>query len=626
DEGSGIVHTAVMYGEDDFRLGSEVGLPKHHTVDLEGKFTKDVPEFAAQFVKDPKTERAIIADLAGRGLLLKEEPYTHTYPFCWRCKTPLLYYAKRSWFIRMSALRDQLIERNGTVTWVPEHLKEGRFGEWLREVKDWALSRDRYWGTPLPIWHCTACDHKLCIGNPEELEQHAGQPAPKDLHRPYIDDVRWECTECSNGTMERYPEVIDVWFDSGAMPIAQWHYPYAAGSEQALEQHYPADYIAEGLDQTRGWFYTLLAVATALDRLAPYQSIISHGLVLDTHGKKMSKSVGNVVNPWEAIDRFGVDPIRFFFYSVNQPGEDKRFDAHDIEQVVRKVFLILWNVYRFAVDRGEVEARPGTTHVLDRWLVTRGSQVTKRVTDALDALDLFRASRELITWINELSTWYLRLSRKREDEDFLPTLAWALKRTALLMAPITPFFAELLWTKLRNESDPDSVHLADWPELVVVDASILTSMAAVHEVVELGRARRAEAKLKVRQPLARATVRGIKLSPELSRLLVDELNVKQVEQRNGKEISVELDTVLTDELKREGQVREVIRAVQQLRKQLGLNIDDQAQLELRGTGSQELLHATAIIETATRSTIVSEPLAADALTATIDGLVIRVSA
>lgn len=621
EDGTGIVHTAVMYGEDDFRLGSSVGLPKYHTVDAEGKFVAGLPGLTGRFAKDSDTESTIIADLSERGLLVSEVPYTHTYPFCWRCKTPLLYYAKRSWFIRMSSLREQLLERNATVAWVPDHLGQGRFGEWLREVKDWALSRDRYWGTPLPIWHCSECSDTVCVESAVELAEISGSEIPEDLHRPYIDNVRWKCSACTVGTMERYPEVIDVWFDSGGMPLAQWGYPHNGGSREKLVEHYPADFIAEGLDQTRGWFYTLLAIATALGRPAPYRSVISHGLVLDAQGKKMSKSVGNVVNPWDAISEFGVDPIRLFFYSVNQPGENKRFDSEEIQQLVRKVFLILWNVQRFLAERGGATARIGQQHVLDRWAAARLEEVAERVTDAMERLDLFRASRELIDWTTELSTWYLRLSRKREDKDFLPSLAWALRQTALLFAPLTPFFAELLWERVRTDTDPTSVHLADWPVAGPYPSEILTQMQAVQRLVELGRAARVEAKIKVRQPLAKATVSGIILSDDLAQLLADELNVKVIAHDNAQEHTIVLDTVLTDSLKQEGVVREVIRSVQQLRKALGLSIDEPARLALSGQGAETLMESHAEIEAATRTTVV-EGLAGG-VEAEVNGITLR---
>lgn len=600
DDGSGIVHTAVMYGEDDFALGTKVGLPKVHTVGEDGRFAEIVPELSGQFVKDLDTEKAIIHSLEERDLLHSQDGYTHTYPFCWRCKTPLLYYARSSWFIRMSELRTQLLEANGQIEWVPEHLRDGRFGEWLRDVKDWSLSRERYWGTPLPIWRCGNCTHRLCIGSREELAELAGS-VPDDLHRPYIDDCVFPCTQCATGTMERYPEVIDVWFDSGAMPFAQWHYPFTEVSKQKIDggEGYPADYIAEAIDQTRGWFYTLLAVATALGRPVPYRRVISMAHVLDKHGKKMSKSLGNVVDPMEVMASHGADPIRFYFYSVNQPSDPKRFNLDDVMTVTRKVFLILWNTYKFYEGRMNEErwapsptSVPDTHHILDGWLVERTNAVTRAVTASLDALDFFTATRELESYIQELSTWYLRLSRKRTDSGFLSTFHWALRQVALLLAPFAPFFAELLWQRVRTEGDVESVHLADWPATQSVDEVVLNGMNQVRSLVELGRAARAEAGIKLRQPLRRATVQGAHITQGHEALLKDELNVKDVVQAGGDTVGIVLDTTLDDELRAEGLARDIVRAVQGLRKDAGLQPSQSAQVAIAG-GHELLSHLTA---------------------------------
>ena len=595
EDGSGVVHTAVMYGVDDFSLGESIGLPKVHTVTQEGRFTDDVPIFAGKFVKDPDVENDIISFLNEGGYLLREEQYAHNYPFCWRCDTPLIYYAKGSWFIKMSALRNELLAENNTITWVPDHLRDGRFGEWLREVKDWALSRDRYWGTPLPVWACDKCSHKECFGGRTALEAR-GATVPADLHRPYIDAVTFACTACNAGTMRRYTEVIDVWFDSGAMPLAQWHYPAAVNSDKAVDEHFPADYISEGIDQTRGWFYTLLAISTALGRGTPYKAVVSMAHILDKHGKKMSKSRGNAVDPWALIDEYGVDPLRFYFYSVNQPGDSKRFDPADISQVVRKHFLIVWNTYNFVAGRAKEEGWkpdsslvPGKEHPLDSWLVARTHLLVRTVTGALDELDLFRASRAIGEYATELSTWYLRLSRKRTDDAFMPTLFWALKMLVVISAPLTPFFAEALWQRLRFDDDPVSVHLATWPETYNSNsADVLEMMTKVQNLVELGRAARAEAGIKLRQPLASATISGVLLQPAHQEILAAELNVKSVVLKSGTTLALSLDTVITNELRTEGQLRDVIRAIQSLRKTAKLALADKAQIEI--SGSSELLN------------------------------------
>ncbi len=611
-DGTGIVHTAVMYGEDDFVLGTKLGLPKHHTVDLNGLFTADVSEFAGKKAKDPTTEDDIVQSLSARGLLFKEEPYSHTYPFCWRCSTPLLYYGKRSWFIRMSALREQLLERNATVQWVPDHLRDGRFGEWLREVKDWAISRDRYWGTPLPIWRCGSCDHALCVGSLDELKAVSASPVPDDLHRPQIDAVAISCPQCGDA-MARYPEVIDVWFDSGSMPYAQHHYPFEHKELVDGGQAFPADYIAEGIDQTRGWFYTLLAIATLLDRPAPYKAVVSLGLVLDKAGKKMSKSKGNVVDPWEAIEAYGIDPIRWYFYSVNQPADTKKFDPAEIEQVVRKVFLLGWNVYQFlALKQSDTELTQDTEPVfvtLDEWLHARMERCVREVTAALDRFDFFYATREIKEALTDLSTWYVRLSRKRTDERFVQELTGALRTISLLLAPFAPFFAELLWQRLRDASDPISVHLAGWP---IVERSEheyrLEEMSVVMRLVEQGRALRSKLGIPLRQPLASFTLVHAKdIEAELQSIIARELNVKAIRRSETGEPSY--DTALTAELVAEGQVRELTRAIQQLRKEAGLQPGDRASVSL--TGPSEALAAVRpyqpALEEATHAAITFDP-------------------
>lgn len=595
-DGTGIVHTAVMYGEDDFALGSSVGLPKYHTVDLNGLFTDEVPGFGGRKAKDKDTEAEIINLLTGQGNILKEEAYTHTYPFCWRCSTPLIYYGKRSWFIRMSGLREQLLERNAGVRWVPEHLRDGRFGEWLREVKDWALSRDRYWGTPLPIWHCDSCDHKTCIGSFDELASHSGAAAPNDVHRPAIDEVTFACTACQSGTMHRYSEVIDVWFDSGAMPLAQQHYPFERKEVIESGRAYPADYIAEGIDQTRGWFYTLLAIATMLDLDAPYKTVVSYGHLLDKQGKKMSKSKGNVIDPWEAIAQYGIDPIRWYFYSVNQPADTKKFDPVEIEQSVRKVFLICWNMLSFlSLQEASTEERSDDIEPvfasLDRWLEQRTAHACSVVTESLNAYDFFHATRELRGFVTELSTWYLRLSRKRTDAQFQPAFRASLRTLALLMAPFAPFFAEMMWQRVKRDDDVVSVHLAEWPtNTVEVDDDVLHSMLRVQSIVERGRAVRSQIKINVRQPLAsvKITLDG-EIQPDQIEILKNELNVKNVEiavVNDMNEIEIEYETTITEELRVEGLVREVTRAIQQLRKTAGLAPSDAALVSIVGNSEQ----------------------------------------
>ncbi len=595
-DGSGIVHIAPMYGEDDFRLGDEVGLPKIHTVDLQGNFTTNVNLLKDEQANTPEMRKKILNLLKENNQLLKIDNYKHTYPFCWRCDSPLIYYGKESWFIRMSSLRDELIARNKTVKWVPDHLKEGRFGEWIKEVKDWAISRDRYWGTPLPIWNCRDCGKNTCIGSMKELNSLAIKKLPDDfdLHKPYIDEVKIKCS-CS-GTAERFSEVIDVWLDSGAMPFAQHHYPFENKDLIDERELYPADYISEAIDQTRGWFYTLLAIATILDKPAPYKNVVVMAHILDKQGKKMSKSRGNIVNPWEVIDQFGIDPLRFYFYSVNQPGDTKKFDPKDLETVKRKVFLITWNIYNFLATNATAKNwKPsqnpdcGEENVLDIWLQARTQELIKSVSANLDDFDIFRASRAISEFIDEFSTWYLRLSRKREDADFLPSLFWAMKKLTLVIAPFAPFFAENLWQRLRFEGEEESVHLAVWPKVEGSKEEALIEMKNTMQIVELGRRARGEAKIKLRQPLSSAEVTGAKLGKELEFLIAEELNVKQVKSSAQGDLKVVFDTKITPELRLEGQVRELIRIIQGLRKKAGLKQGEVKEIALDGAGAEDIL-------------------------------------
>src|SRR3989339_1007350 len=429
-DGSGIVHTAVMYGADDFDLGTKLGLPKHHLVGLDGKFLSEAGPFAGMFVKD--ADPKVMEDLETRRLLLKKETITHTYPFCWRCKSPIIYYAKDSWYIRMSGLRDELLKANESIHWEPDYIKDGRFGEWLREVKDWAFSRERYWGTPLPIWICEACGEKSCVGSFKELRERAthGVEESFDPHRPFVDEVSLKCDKCS-GSMRRVSEVCDVWFDSGAMPFAQWHYPFEnkeriegdsplpeGGSRGVGEApSFPADYISEAIDQTRGWFYTLLAVSVLLGKEAPYKNVICLGHVLDAKGKKMSKSIGNVINPVEVIDQYGADAVRWYMYTVNQPGDPKRFDLKALDEMVKKVFLILWNVLSFyelyAQNQGKTEISVPSIHILDRWVLTRLHTLVRDATADLESYKVTEPARAIGEFVSDLSTWYVRRSRDR---------------------------------------------------------------------------------------------------------------------------------------------------------------------------------------------------------------------
>ncbi len=818
EDGTGVVHTAVMYGEDDYQLGEKIGLLKHHTVDKEGKFTKDVPEFTGQFVKD--AEKGIIAYLKSKNLLFKVEPYTHEYPFCWRCKTPLLYYAADSWFVKTTAVKKQLIANNKKINWVPEYIKEGRFGQWLKEVKDWAFSRDRYWGTPLPVWQCDKCKWHLVIGSLEELEKHRHKesnqyfilrhaestknqdgevtssklekdvydltekgktqaekvardlkgkkidlifsspflrtkrtaeiiasglklklkiderlkevdygsehegmspesflkalPYPEyfshklgldgesrddvkkrvfnfikeieekyenknilivshgdplwmmegmaqgftdrelfqikarhkevdniklkpletgefrffkfnnyprnelgslDLHRPYIDEVILKCQKCGR-EVKRTPEVIDVWFDSGAMPFAQSHYPF-----ETKKLDFPADFIAEGVDQTRGWFYTLLAVSTLLGFGPPYKNVISLGHVLDKEGKKMSKSLGNVVTPDYVIEKYGADVSRWWFYRVNQAGESKSFREEELKEISNGFVRVLANSLRFwqlyrknhesrIMNKGEelnfhnseFIIHNSKLSLLDKWLLSKWNNLIDLVTKSLDEYDATAASREIEKFvIEDLSNWWIRRSRDKfsrfafanrgpsmakssgqlENESYQnDLLRFILLELSKLIAPFTPFLAEHLHEELHRGTKPGalSIHFHDWSSSnkKLIDKNLEGKMELVRKIVSLGLAARKDAGIKVRQPLARLEVRSekLKVSHELLDLIKEEANVKEVVfEKRGKELSVVLDTEISPALREKGWVREFIRMIQDARKDAGYDFD-----------------------------------------------------
>ncbi len=785
EDGTGIVHTAVMYGEDDYELGKKIGLPKHHTVDAQGRFTEDVKNFKGQYVKD--AEKPIIEYLQTKGLLFKSEAYTHSYPFCWRCKTALLYYARDSWFVAMSTLRKQLIKNNKKVNWVPEHLRDGRFGEFIKEAKDWAFSRERYWGTPLPVWQCTKCKEQKVIGSFDELEKHRyhakntyiimrhgltargenmegkiiissklendhydllpkgisdiekvaediraeGLPgqggvdlvyaspfirthhtariiaeklglrvhlderlkeldhglvcedkseslclAPEgqkfdtklgdgeswndlrvrmssfiteidkkhegkkilivshgdplwvlegialnlsdeemiehknelyllksqhkkihfknypdnergdlDPHRPYIDDIYLKCEKCED-KMTRVKEVVDVWFDSGCMPFAQWHYPFE--NEKEFSRNFPADFISEAIDQTRGWFYTLLAVSTLLGRGAAYKNVISYSHVLDEKGKKMSKSLGNVVNPWDIIDQFGVDSARWYFYTVNSPGDPKLFSVNDVKKKMTGFVMTLFNSLHFL----ELYDKPGRAAkskvkpeaVLDRWIFSKLNNLTQSVTKSLDDYNFTLASRNIESFVvNDLSNWWIRRSRGRfqkpksakELESTLDFLRDVLLELSKLMAPFMPFMADHIYKKINNKKE--SVHLEDWAKAKkkFIDPGLEKAMDELRSFVASGLAQRKAKGIKVRQPLAGVKIkRSERFDAGLEKLIIEELNIKGVYYDAQQSEEVIIDETLTQELIMEGYVREIMRQIQDMRKEAGYRLDE----------------------------------------------------
>ncbi|MBI3959150.1 MAG: isoleucine--tRNA ligase [Chloroflexi bacterium] len=697
EDGTGIVHIAPAFGTDDMNVGREHDLPILHTVNAAGQFKPEVTPWAGVFVKE--ADPAITADLKGRGLLYKAGTYEHSYPFCWRCDTPLIYWAKETWYVRTSDYRDRLVATNQQINWVPDHIKDGRFGRWLENNVDWAMGRDRYWATPLPIWKSDAPGSAFaeCIGSLAELAEKTGvDQSALDPHRPHVDELTWPAPD--GGTMRRVREVCDVWFDSGSMPIAQWHYPFENQAE--YETYQQADFICEAIDQTRGWFYTLHAVSTLLFDRPAFKNVICLGHILAEDGSKMSKSKGNVVNPWQVFAEHGADATRWYMYTASPPGNSRRFSAALVGEVVRRFLNTLWNTYSFFVTyanlaegwtadggqqtaevrsaevRSAVGGRRSSDNLLDKWVLSELNRLVRDVTAAYETYDVLGATRPVADFVDSLSNWYVRLNRRRfwdGDPAALATLHQALVTVSKLLAPATPFVADALYQNLVAGVDagaPDSVHLARWPEVdeTAINEQLSADMALTQRVTTLGRAARESASLKVRQPLEQVVVRI--RSPEektgLERMadtLLVELNVKelafadgvgelvdvqvhplpkQLGQRYGRgfpvirqalagmdqselaarfaageTVVVDVDgtsyavapedvevrsnpragfsvaedsgylvavtTELTPELVVEGQAREVVRRVQQLRKDAGLEISDRIHLHLAET-------------------------------------------
>ncbi len=735
EDGTGLVHIAPAFGEDDYRVAAENELfdPTDHgslynPVGLDGHFDKRVAGFEEKFVKAPEVTRALIDDLDRRGLLFREQVYEHAYPHCWRCGTPLLYYAKSSWYVATSQAREQLLANNEGIGWHPEHIKHGRFGKWLENNVDWALSRDRYWGTPLPIWECAAegCDGRFCAGSVAELRERAGTEVPDDLHRPYIDEVTVECEKCG-GEMRRVESVIDTWYDSGAMPFAQFHYPFE--NEELFAERFPADFICEAIDQTRGWFYTLLAESTLLFDTSSYRNCVCLGLILDPEGQKMSKSKGNVVEPWDVIEAHGADAFRWYYLTAQQPWAGYRFSVETVGESVRQFLLTLWNTYSFWVlyanaedlDPSDFRGAPEPSDDLDRWALSKLQATVASVSEHMDGFDCTAAGREIAEFVEELSNWYVRLSRRRfwdGDRAAFATLRHCLLEVAALLAPFTPFLADEIHLNLAGgEAEdlgglPDSVHLRDFPQPdpALADPDLEAAMDAVRLTVELGRAARAQAKAKMRQPLRRAVIVANDAEREAisarAELVKAELNVKELDfvseeselvsyavkpnyrslgprfgkrmpqvaaavgaldpthvaqvMSEGGEVGINVDgdehalgadeftlslqplegyeveaeaghavalqLELDDELRREGLAREIVHAVQNARKEVGLEITDRITLSLGG--DEELLVAARAHETYVSSEVLATEVAydgTDGVAVKLDGRELRIS-
>jgi isoleucyl-tRNA synthetase len=533
EDGTGIVHTAVAFGEDDFRLGERYGLTVQNPVRPDGTFDGRMGPWAGRGVREAAGD--ILAALSDSGRLFRAEEYEHAYPHCWRCGTPLLYYAKASWYVRTTAVKDEMLRENERIRWYPDHIKHGRFGDWLENNVDWALSRERYWGTPLPVWRCGE-GHEHCVGSVAELRELAGT-VPSDLHKPYIDEVAFRCPHC-DGEMHRVPEVIDAWWDSGSMPFAQWHAPFE--DDDVFRERFPADYICEALDQTRGWFYSLLAVSTLLFGRAPYETVLCLGLILDAEGQKMSKSRGNVVVPWDVIERHGADALRWYYFTSKQPWDGYRFSLEAVGEAVRQFLLQLWNTYGFFVlyanaNGVEPSAEAAARSDLDLWALSRLHGTAEAVRERLDDYDTTGAGRAIAAFVEDLSNWYVRRSRRRfweGDPAAFATLRECLLSVARLLAPLTPFVADEIYENL--DGTEASVHLCDFPEPdpALRDPGLERAMAVVRDAVELGRNARAQAKVKVRQPLREAVIvardREREAMERFDALVRDELNVKEL--------------------------------------------------------------------------------------------------
>ncbi|MGI5888156.1 MAG: isoleucine--tRNA ligase [Oscillospiraceae bacterium] len=630
DEGTGIVHIAPAFGEQDSQIGKRYDLPVVQLVDKKGNLTEDT-EFPGVFVKD--ADKLVIKWLDDKGLLFSAPEFTHDYPFCWRCGTPLLYYARESWFIRMSAVRDNLVANNKTVNWVPESIGQARFGSWLENVQDWALSRDRYWGTPLPIWECE-CGERYCVGSIEELKSMSDDcPDDIELHKPYIDNVTIRCPKCGK-KMHRVPEVIDCWYDSGSMPFAQWHYPFE--NQEMFKRAFPADYITEAVDQTRGWFYSLMAVSTLIFNKSPYKNVIVLGLVLDKDGQKMSKSKGNAVDPMDALSKHGADAIRWYFYVNSAPWLPSRFHDDAVNEYARKFMGTLWNTYAFWTLYADIDSFDPTKYsmdmntltVMDRWLLSRLNNTIKKCDTELGSYHVPEAAHALQDLVDEMSNWYVRRNRARfwahgMEQDKINAylvLYTALTTVAKLAAPMIPFMTEEIYQNIVRRVDknaPESVHLCDYPvcDESLIDEDLERKMGDSLEIVTLARSCRNEANIKNRQPLAALYFSG---APELTQYYIDvirdELNVKKAEYKEDMSeygswtFKPQLKVLGPRFGKRLGEIRQLLAGLD------GNRAHDE--LESKGTLTLETSWGT---EELSKDDLLVEPKKVEGFVSTVDG-------
>lgn len=645
EDGSGLVHIAPAFGEADAALGTRYGLLLINNVDIEGRFMADVVPWAGKKVLNVNDE--ILTDIETRGLLYKKEKYRHSYPFCWRCDTPLIYYPINSWFIKVTDLKERLLSLNEQINWIPGHVKNGRFAKSIAAAPDWAVSRNRFWSVPIPIWQCDACEQVECIGSLNELLKLTGSPEISDMHRPYVDLLTWKCSHCP-GTMTRVPEVLDVWFDSAVMPYAQWHYPFE--NVERVKENFPADFIVESIEQTRLWFYVLHVVAAAvtnseqqLGGLSPaYKNVIASGIIFAEDGQKLSKKLKNYPELEPTIQRFGADVLRLYLLSSTTLGEPYRFSEKDLGHLQRNTYNTLWNVYSFFTRYASTHdwtpvAETDSLHILDQWIRARSKEAVRDFMVAADAYRIDQAARLLTTYIDDLSNWYVRRSRERfqrppvgQENSAFATLHQVLIDTAKLIAPVMPFISEAMYRNLMSSTaglnQPLSVHLQtlpDIPTLSTEEGGVLAAMKKVREIVAIGLGLRAGQKIKVRQPLATLFLVSPPLAPALVSIIQDELNVKElkfvdvVPQRdtivtplNTTSMTVGLETALTEELRAEGLARDLVRQGQVLRRQAKYELNDRITL-IVSTKNELVAAAVALYSTMIQEALQAKQIVAE---------------